>query len=89
MKPEERLQQITEWCYVQTPERMAKAIHKAEQEKDALESQLKEVKEENRQLHILLGECSCPHCDGSGGIQISEDESEQCQWCYIKNTILK
>jgi hypothetical protein len=54
-----------------------------------LESQLKEVKEENLQLRGLLGECACPHCNGSGIIQISEDEIEQCQWCGIKNQIEK
>ena len=24
----------------------------------------------------------CIQCDGSGGIQISEDEAEQCQYCW-------
>lgn len=56
---------------------------------DQVEAELKEVREKNRQLHGLLGECSCPHCNGSGGIQISEDEVEQCQWCSIKNQIEK
>ncbi len=43
MTSEERLQQINEWCSIQTPERMATAIHKVEQEKEALEAEKKDL----------------------------------------------
>lgn len=46
MTSEARLQEISEWCSIQTPERMAKAIHKVEQEKDQLEAEKKELIED-------------------------------------------
>lgn len=38
----------------------------------------------NKQLTIeeILNKFPCVQCDGSGGIQIGEDEFEQCQFCY-------
>lgn len=33
-------------------------------------------------LREQLDKAPCVQCDGSGGIQISEDEAEQCQFCW-------
>ena len=40
-------------------------------------------------LESLVLECRCPHCDGSGAIPVSEDEWQQCQWCYEKQQALR
>lgn len=33
-------------------------------------------------IRDILEELRCINCDGSGGLQVSEDEVEQCQFCY-------
>lgn len=41
------------------------------------QSASREIKEAFKALKIY-----CRDCNGSGGIQISEDEVQQCQWCH-------
>lgn len=38
--------------------------------------------DEEDRLGEILAKTPCVQCDGSGGIQISEDEAEQCQFCW-------
>lgn len=37
---------------------------------------------EDMTIRDILEELRCINCDGSGGLQVSEDEVEQCQFCY-------
>ena len=56
----------------------------------------KQLQGENDLMARLLSVAICPDCDGSdgsGGIgrQVSETEcaQEQCEWCDLKNKVLK
>lgn len=43
------------------------------------------LKAEIERLRQFIIDAPCPHCDGSGGIRIAEDEWEQCRWCSEKD----
>ncbi len=42
----------------------------------------KDPVEKQSPLYEILNNLKCIECDGSGGVQISEDEAQQCQFCY-------
>lgn len=50
-------------------------------------AKLLELRQRIEALELLLKVAKCPHCNGNGVIQISDDECEQCRWCFERDAI--